>query len=301
MRRIEAALRRGGPVLLVGPTATGKTSQAVAAALRLGFGLETVTLDEGWEADDLFGSYRRTTHDTTWCFVPGPVTRWAERAAAGEPMVLVLDELARGHKTVLSAVMRLLNEHPADALAAMRLPLPPGEPGPFYVVDLRATQERIVLPCHRVRIVATANQGEGYHGLDLADPAFGRRWTGGWLHLRPYPPDEAAQVLGHQLGLPATANLITAMQQVAQQVEIYQSQEAILRTTLDLATLLAWGRTTLATPTESGDLTVPQAFATAARDTWLERLCPLQGTQLDPQVERVLRTLVANAAPTTLI
>lgn len=301
--RIELALRRGGPVMLVGPTATGKTTQAFAAALRLGFGIESVTLDEGWEAEDLFGSYTRTRRDREWTFVPGPVTRWAERAAAGEPVVLLIDELARGHKTVVSAVMRLMNEHPRAALDGMKLPVPDGEDGPFYIVDVRATQQRIVLPCHRVRIVATANQGDGYTGIDLSDPAFGRRWSGGWLQLAGYPTDEAAKILGDKLSIASTAPLIRAMQHVELQVLAYQKKEESLRATLDLATLIAWGRAARylfdhATTPAKGNARV--AFQDAARDTWLDRLCPLQGADLDPQVERALLGFVTASAPASL-
>jgi len=301
--RIELALRRGGPLMLVGPTATGKTTQAMAAALRLGFGVEAVTLDEGWEAEDLFGSYTRTRRDREWSFVAGPVTRWAERAANGEQVLLLIDELARGHKTVVSAVMRLMNEHTRSAIEGMKLALPADEAGPFYIVDIRATQQRIVLPCRRVRIVATANQGEGYSGIDLSDPAFGRRWTGGWLQLSSYPPDEAARIIGDRLGLAPAAPLIKAMQQVELQVLAYQKKEEALRATLDLATLIAWGRTALylhahATTAAKGNARL--AFQDAARDTWLDRLCPLQGADLDPQVERVLLDMVSTAAPAKL-
>lgn len=210
-------------------------------------------------------------------------------------MLLLIDELARGHKTVVSAVMRLMNEHPRSAIEGMKLSLPADETVPFYIVDIRATQQRIVLPCRSVRIVATANQGEGYSGIDLADPAFGRRWTGGWLQLSSYPPDEAARIIGD---LAPAAPLIKAMQQVELQVLAYQKKEEALRATLDLATLIAWGRTALylhahATTAAKGSACL--TFQDAARDTWLDRLCPLQCADLDPQVERVLLDIVSTA------
>jgi MoxR-like ATPase len=301
--RIQLALERGGPLMLVGPTATGKTTQAIAAALAGGWGVEAITLDAGWEADDLFGSFTRTRRDREWAFVPGPVTRWAERAVAGERVVLLLDELARGHATVISAVMRLLNEHTRAAVAVMNLPIPDGEDGPFHIVDVRATQQRLVLPCRRVRIIATANQGEQYTGLDLGDPAFGRRWTGGWLYLTGYDSDETARILAVRLGLPPSAPLIRAMQQVALQVLAYQQKEETLRATLDLATLIAWGRTALTLfghDHASSHSDSRRAFLEAARDTWLDRLCPLAGAQLDPQVERALVAFVTDAAPAAL-
>jgi hypothetical protein len=301
LARIERALARGGPVLLVGPTATGKTTQALAAAASLGFGVEAITLNAGWEAEDLFGSFTRTANTADWIFVPGPITRWAERAVAGEAVVLLIDELARGHPTVISAVMRLMNPYPRTALAGMHLPIPDGEDGPFHIVDIRATQQRLVVPCRRVRIVATANQGEHYAGLDLADPAFGRRWIGGWLQLTGYQPDDEAQILADRLGLHPAAPLVRAMQQVAREVLAYQQKEAALRAVLDLGTLLAWGTTTLQLYAHAAPGTataVAQTFIDAARDTWLDRLCPLQGADLDPQVERTLLGFVTAAATT---
>lgn len=301
--RIQLALARGGPLMLVGPTATGKTTQTIAAASALGWGVEAITLDAGWEADDLFGSFTRTRHDHEWLFVPGPVTRWAERATSGERVLLLLDELARGHATVVSAVMRLMNEHTRDAVVAMNLPVPDGEDGPFHIVDIRATQQRLVLPCCRVRIVATANQGEGYTGLDLSDPAFGRRFTGGWLYLSGYAPDETARIVASRLGLAPNTPLIRAMQQVALQVLAYQQKEDVLRATLDLATLIAWGSTTLAIfhhDSAPGRGDARHAFQNAARDTWLDRLCPLTSTGLDTHVEHALLDFVTSAAPASL-
>ncbi len=35
-----------------------------------------------------------------WEAVDGPLTRWARRAIGGEQVLLVLDELARGHEVV---------------------------------------------------------------------------------------------------------------------------------------------------------------------------------------------------------
>jgi hypothetical protein len=304
LRRIELALKRGGPVMLVGPTATGKTTQAMTASMTLGFGIEPITIDAGWEADDLFGAFTRAKGDTDWAFVPGPVIRWVERALAGEQVVLLIDELARGHRTVISAIMRLLNEYPKPAVLGMKLPIPEGEEGPFHIIDVRATQQRYVVPCHRVRVVATANLGDKYDGLDLSDPAFGRRWSGGWLQLTGYKPDEAAKILGDRLGLAPTAPLIRAMLRVELQILDYQRKEDILRATLDLATLIAWGRTTLALHTSAPDAAKgnPQrAFLDAARDTWLDRICPILGADLDPKVERTLLDIVSASAPAALV
>jgi dynein-related subfamily AAA family protein len=139
--------------MLIGPTATGKTTQAKEAAFQLDMGFELVVLDEGWDAQELFGGYTRSGKD--WAFTPGPITRWAERVSKGETVMLIVDELARGHRSVVSAIMRVMSEHSAADLRKMGITVPTGEDGPFYIVDVTATEQRIPVPCRKARIIAT--------------------------------------------------------------------------------------------------------------------------------------------------
>jgi len=294
--RIKRALERGGPVMLIGPTATGKTTQAKDAAFQLGMGFELVVLDEGWDAAELFGGYTRTAHD--WTFTSGPITRWADRISAGETVMLIIDELARGHRSVVSAIMRIMNEYTVADLEKMGIPAPEGEDGPFYIVDVTATKRRIAVPCRRARIVATANQGDGYTGINLNDPAFRRRWTGGWLQLRSYEADVVRSILSDRLTLPHGAMLITKMQAVALQVAEYQRREEALIATLDLATLITWGEAVLRLY-RSG-VNVRQAFIESAADVWIDRVVPLKGADLDPDIERTMQGYVSSNVPSTI-
>ena len=60
--RVERALEIArGPLFLVGPTATGKTSLAVRAAEVLGMGIELFACDPGMDAQEPFGGYARRT------------------------------------------------------------------------------------------------------------------------------------------------------------------------------------------------------------------------------------------------
>ena len=294
--RITRALERGGPVMLVGPTATGKTSQAKDAAFQLGMGFELVVLDEGWDAAELFGGYTRAGKD--WAFAPGPITRWAERIARGETVMLIIDELARGHKSVVSAVMRVMNEYSAADLAKMDIVVPSGAAGPFYIVDITATKQRIAVPCDQARIVATANQGDGYTGINLNDPAFRRRWTGGWLQLKSYEADVVRSILSARLALPHGAMLITKMQAVALLIAEYQRREEALLANLDLATLITWGEATLRL--HRSGVNIRQAFVDSAADVWIDRIVPLKGADLDPEIERTIHDYVAANIPSTL-
>ena len=294
--RIKRALDRGGPVMLVGPTATGKTTQAKDAAFQLGMGFELVVLDEGWDAAELFGGYTRAGKD--WAFAPGPITRWAERIARGETVMLIIDELARGHRSVVSAIMRVMNEYTTADLDKMGITIPSGAAGPFYVVDVTATKQRIAVPCQKARIVATANQGDGYTGINLNDPAFRRRWTGGWLQLKSYEADVVRSILSERLALSHGAMLITKMQAVALQVAEYQRREEALLATLDLATLITWGEAVLRL--HRAGVNVRQAFIESAVDVWIDRLVPLKGADLDPEIERTIHGYVAANIPSTI-
>ncbi len=141
--------------------------------------------------------------------------------------------------------MRVLNTFDRATVEQQGLRIPAGSEGSaqFHILDIWMTKERLVVPADRVKIVATANLGDRYTGLDLGDPAFRRRWTGGWLHLGAYAPDTVGEILADKLGLPIGAALIVKMKAVATQVEQYQRSEDKLLATLDLASLLAWGRT----------------------------------------------------------
>jgi MoxR-like ATPase len=234
-----------------------------------------------------------------WQAIDGPIARWARRAHGGEQVLLIIDELARGHDSLIAAVMRVLNTYDRDTVTRQGLAIPDDAEGSaaFHIVDLWHTRERLVIPAERVKIIATANLGDRYTGLDLADPAFRRRWTGGWLYLGPYQADTLGEILSDTLELPRSATLIAKMQAVAAQIEEYQRKEDSLIATLDLATLITWGRTTLALAAE---MRVAQAWSEAAVDVWLERICPLKGAELDADARAALLRIVAAHAPASI-
>jgi hypothetical protein len=213
----------------------------------------------------------------------------------------VLDELARGHESCVSAVMRALNTFDRATVERQGLSIPKdaSDSAQFHILDIWMTKERLVVPSERVKIVATANLGDRYTGLDLGDPAFRRRWAGGWLHLGAFAPDTLGEILADKLALPPTAALIAKMKAVATQIEQFQRSEDKLIATLDLATLIAWGQTAKQLAGAPG-MSVARAFAEAATDVWVERICPLKGAELDPDVRSKLLQWVSANAPTTL-
>lgn len=365
--RIGRTLQQDGARLfLVGPTATGKTFQAVQAATRLGWQIEIVVLDPGKDAQELAGGFTRTQRSTTplpsgleswgqlwqqacsweiaplpehatlvsralavaigvvhalragvrvlylllaallihlrqqagqdWSAVDGPVARWARQAAAGTPTVLILDELARGHGSCISFVMGLLNHYDRATVQRQGLVIPErfAACSHFHIVDLWHTRERLVVPVTMARIIGTANLGDRYQGLDLADPAFRRRWDS-WLHLSGYAADVQAQILGTALGLAPKSPLIGALTTVAAAVSSYQEKEDKLNAVLDLATLISWGQAARANAAR-GD-SINTAFLNAAQDIWIDRITPLKGDSLDPEVRTTLVSFVQKVTP----
>jgi MoxR-like ATPase len=368
--RVERALEVAhGPLFLVGPTATGKTSLAIRAAEQLGMGIELFACDPGMDAQEPFGGYARRTSSSRegdlrkafaselgpepssgdrtiptrlpawaqelfdhiaavasesqallhathtrladlearaagaqsdWEAIDGPVTRWARRALAGERVLLIIDELARAHESCVSAVMRVMNTYDRQTVEKQGLSIPDDMVGEhtFHIVDVWMTRERLIIPASRVKIIATANLGDRYLGLDLSDPAFRRRWTGGWLHLGGYDTPTLGQILADRLGLPAGATLIAKLVAVATLVEQYQRSEDKLLATLDLATLLTWGE--LIVRLHAGGMAVRAAWETAAADVWIERICPQRGAELDLDVRTKLVSFVSANAPSSI-
>lgn len=365
IERIMRAMQRPGSLgMLVGPTATGKTTQAIEAAHRLDCGVELVQLDPGKDAQELVGGFTphqshnnnntaaarsverwlevwqvqyndngsgmlstlRTASDTLltalrgiarvlyliylllkaklleqpndWAPVDGPLTRWARRAIAGEQVVLILDELARGHPSVIALVMGVLNRHNRETIERQGLTIPQGceALSTFHILDCWHTRERLVIPADRIRIIATSNLGDKYLGMDLNDPAFRRRWDA-WLHLGAYDSDVQTDILKSRMADGSDA-LIRAMLEVQGAVAALQRDTEKLVATLDLATLIAWG---VETQARVADGTPPNtAFQQTARDIWIDRVCPLAGADLDSDVRSDLVRFTLTLAPNRL-
>ena len=173
----------------------------------------------------------------------------------------------------------------------MRLALPDGfgafPSERYHIVTIDALHVRAVLPASRLRIVATANQGEGYEGHEFTDPAFCRRWYH-WLHLPGYNDDVIRDILAERLAIKRTSPLINAMLQVDKEIAQYQADEDALKFILCLPLMINWGEQTLwyvNHPSSTLRGKYREAFELAARNTWLNRVCPYKGGNLDEEIE----------------
>lgn len=307
--QVAMAVAQGGSLMLVGPTGTGKSSLLLDVADREKYGVELIVCHEGKRIHVLQGGHTRDEEKGgDWRFASGPITRLAKRIQRGERVMLILDELARAHREVFAYAMDLLNTYSTREITAMRpkaegddmkleLPEDFGDVPEvrYHILAVDMLQRRFVVPTYRLLIAATANQGEGYGGNDFSDPAFCRRWTH-WLHLAGYDDAVVRQILASKCKLPPTADLFEAILQVNKEVHAYHTREDALKMTLSLPLLINWARQTQwyyydhRSKTRSN---LHKSFETAARSTWLARVCPYQGAELDPDVERTLLGFVA--------
>lgn len=300
--QVAMAVAQGGSLIAVGPTGTGKSSLLLDAALREGYGIELIVCHEGKRIHVLQGGHTRDEEKGgDWRFASGPITRLARRIAHGERVMLILDELARAHREVFAYAMDLLNIYSTREIIAMRsegddmkleLPEDFGEVPDvhYHILAVDILQRRFVVPTNRLLIAATANQGEQYGGNDFSDPAFCRRWTH-WLHLAGYDDAVMRQILASKCKLLPTSDLFEAMLQVNKEVHAYHTREDALKMTLSLPLLINWARQTIWYYHDHRSKTcsnLQKSFETAARNTWLTRVCPYQGAELDPDVERTL-------------
>jgi len=293
---VERAWRRPGPFFLVGESATGKTHCVEDVALRLGDGYELITLAPGIRDEHLFGTYVRRAGD--WAWVDGVVARWARRAAAGERVALILDELPRADPSVTDGgLLPILDTHSAAHLAAQRLAVPPSQPGPFHVVRIPDTEEAIIVPAARGKIAATGNQGESYRGVSIDDPAVVSRFTGGWKHIGRYQRADLCRILARHLGPAPEHPLLAAMAEVDEALHAYQARPDVtpLRLPTNLRVLITWGHEVHRLC--RGGTALRVAFVQAAEDLWVDMVTPYKGDTPDPEVRRVVTRAVGDAAP----
>jgi MoxR-like ATPase len=297
--RIRAAMEEDGAVFLVGPAGVGKTEWAQHIARELYDGFEKVRLTSRLHEEDLYGTHMQDAAGH-WMLQPGPLTRWAERVAAGKRLVLILDELPRAHGSIPDAIMAIVETHSAADLAAEDRPIP-ADPGPYHVVCVPG-YNTFILPAARVKIVATGNLGESFRGLDLSDPAFQDRWTW-WLQLADFTPDEKRAILSRHLGLPPEHSLITALIAVAKEVADYrETASRDLAASVTMRTLIRWGKAVMrrahvAAPAGGRPAYRDHVIATA-QGQWLDKVCANKGDGLDPDVHAELLGIVQRHAAT---
>src|SRR3954453_5608981 len=173
-------IRRGGTALLSGPTGAGKTTGAKQACLAAGARLVVVKGRPGLDDRQLYGGIYPTADHFQW--VDGPLAQ-AWRLAHHEPVVLLIDELARLDPYHLAALIGALDRlNGAEVRAVL------GQDDVAAIVGLDDTAEyyllqlpngdRLLAPCRHLTIVATTNLGTDYVQVQASfDAALLRRFA----------------------------------------------------------------------------------------------------------------------------
>ena len=171
----DAKGRRKFPVLVQGTHGAGKTHGARQHGDMGGFDAVVECHGHaGIEAIDFLGGMLPTEGDKSLVWVDGPVTEAFRRAALGQRVLLIVDEIYRVPRRERSLFLSALS--PARAKSGQLVyrlktgrPVAPSAPG------LLPTMEMVEAPEALLSIIATTNVGAGYDVED-DDPAESSRW-----------------------------------------------------------------------------------------------------------------------------
>lgn len=208
----EHAWRRRLPLLLKGPTGTGKSRFVEHMAARLQLPLITVSCHEETSAVDLIGRYLIQGAETVW--QDGPLTRAVRQGA-----LLYLDEFAEARPDTLVA-LHALTDHRRQ-LYVDRLNETLQAPGSFMLV---------------------ASFNPGYQrGLKELKPSTRQRFLA--LHFDYPAPELEARIVVAESGVSAAParKLVQLAQKVRQAVELGLSETVSTRLLVDAAQLMADG------------------------------------------------------------
>jgi MoxR-like ATPase len=181
LQTLKQALEWGMNTLLIGPTATFKTTTAKRAALELRMKFVDVKGMPSSDESVLYGSDRTSaTSSTGFAFVDGPITA-AFRMARRERVMLLIDEMLRFEKLYLDTLIGVMDTYSADEVRSLG-----GEPvtEDFHYQLLLANNERIFCPKDNLVFIATTNVETGLDSTVFSD-ALRRRFN--WIHQLDYP------------------------------------------------------------------------------------------------------------------
>lgn len=208
----EHAWRRQLPLLLKGPTGTGKSRFVEHMAARLQLPLITVSCHEETSAVDLIGRYLIQGAETCW--QDGPLTRAVRQGA-----LIYLDEFAEARPDTLVA-LHALTDHRRQ----------------LYIDRLNETLQAPAA----FMLVASFNPGY-QRGLKELKPSTRQRFLA--LHFDYPAPELEAQIVVAESGVAAAParKLVQLAQKVRQALELGLSETVSTRLLVDAAQLMADG------------------------------------------------------------
>lgn len=204
------AYRRRLPLLLKGPTGTGKSRFVEHMASRLGQELITVSCHEETSAIDLMGRYLLKGNETVW--QDGPLTRAVRQGA-----ILYLDEIAEARPDTL-VVLHSLTDH-------------------RRALYLERRNETLIAP-PEFMLVASFNPGY-QRGIKELKPSTRQRFLG--LNFDYPEPDREVEIIiaESQVAQASAAKLVRLALRIRQLPELGLSETVSTRLLVDAAQLIA--------------------------------------------------------------
>lgn len=291
--RMTRWVKRGLNILLVGPTATFKTTDALTAATRAGAYIVMVGGRPGMEDRDLFGGIYPTPQGPEW--VDGPVTEAFAKASSGVQTVLVLNELTRFEPLHLGAMIGALDDVSARTARQMGITVPEDSPDRYYALRL-PNGEVIHCPTQFLSVIGTTNIGSDYLTAQELDTALLRRFDR--QEDVPYADEgRAVKMIESRCGNPYLAAAAYGLE-VRTRTEVQgrgQDTEGLLQREMNPAISAALAQEAVDLMTEG--LALGDAFTQAAQVTAVPFCVPRLTTgALDPAARERLNELIAEIA-----
>ncbi len=208
----EKAFENQLPVLLKGPTGTGKSRFVEYMAHRLNTGLITVACHEETSSTDLIGRYIIKGSETVW--IDGPLTK-----AVREGMILYLDEVAEARPDVIVAI-HPLTDHRRE----------------LYIDKLGET----VKAHPKFMLVASFNPGY-QHGYKELKPSTKQRFVA--MNFNYPKPEIEREILINETGIDESTakKMIKAANKIRNLTELGLTETVSTRLLVDAAKLIRSG------------------------------------------------------------
>lgn len=140
LKHADLFLKANGSLMVFGPPGSGKTYLGLYLAEKDGYQLEILAGKESLRDEDMIGTFRIVDgSNAKW--IDGPLTRAFRRAANGEKVMLIVDEITRIPTRYLNIFIEVMNNYDPDN----------------YVFYNHITGETLRAPRENLVIFATAN------------------------------------------------------------------------------------------------------------------------------------------------
>ena len=157
--KVSLAIRISKPILLYGPTGSGKTHAVLQAVRENGIPLYSIHISNGLEDIDLLQKILPDPETGKWQRIEGELVK-AFRHAIEEKVAILLEEISRSSKSLRNLLIKAMDKKDNT-----------------YTLHDFTSGEYITVPAENIIWIATANLGGSYGDTLELDPAFMRRFS----------------------------------------------------------------------------------------------------------------------------